>query len=172
MQIKSKNRVQSHGEVYTNQREVNAMLDLVKSETERIDSRFLEPACGNGNFLAEILNRKLKTILANYQSQQDFEHQSLIAISTIYGVDILQDNVSETTDRLCKIIYNLYCNLFKEINLNFCQNILEIISKNIIWGNTLEDNICFYEWVIDGKNISYSKNNLKNMLKNESGVLF
>ena len=54
-QVKSKKRVADHGEVFTNEREVNAMLDLVKNETERIDSRFLEPACGNGNFLAEVL---------------------------------------------------------------------------------------------------------------------
>lgn len=59
-QVKSRERVQQHGEVFTNEREVNAMLDLVKHETERIDSRFLEPACGDGNFLAEILRRKLR----------------------------------------------------------------------------------------------------------------
>ena len=61
-QIKSKERVAEHGEVFTNEREVNAMLDLVKSETDRIESRFLEPACGDGNFLAEILRRKLARV--------------------------------------------------------------------------------------------------------------
>ena len=172
MQIKSKSRVEAHGEVYTNQKEVNDMLDLVQYETQRIDSKFLEPACGNGNFLAEILNRKLKVIQDNYQLQQDFEHRTLIAISSIYGVDILQDNVSESINRLCKIIYNLYCNLFNEINLNFCQSVLEIVSKNIICGNTLEDNLCFYEWSIVRTEIKYSKHYLKNMLENESGVLF
>ncbi len=64
-QVKSKKRVTDHGEVFTNQREVNAMLDLVKHETERIDSRFLEPACGNGNFLAEVLKRKLVVVTAD-----------------------------------------------------------------------------------------------------------
>jgi type I restriction-modification system DNA methylase subunit len=65
-QVKSKKRVADHGEVFTNDREVNAMLDLVKHETERIDSRFLEPACGNGNFLAEVLRRKLKVVDQRY----------------------------------------------------------------------------------------------------------
>ena len=59
-QVKSRARVADHGEVFTADREVNAMLDLVKQDTERVDSRFLEPACGDGNFLAEILRRKLQ----------------------------------------------------------------------------------------------------------------
>jgi len=69
-QVKSKKRVTDHGEVFTNQREVNAMLDLVKHETERIDSRFLEPACGNGNFLAEVLQRKLNVVDQRYSKSQ------------------------------------------------------------------------------------------------------
>lgn len=68
-QVKSKQRVADHGEVFTNPREVNAMLDMVKQETERIDSRFLEPACGNGNFLAEVLRRKL-AVVAGHVSHQ------------------------------------------------------------------------------------------------------
>ena len=67
-QTKSKKRVRDHGEVFTAEREVKAMCDLVKDETERIDSRFLEPACGNGNFLAEILTRKLATVKKLYKS--------------------------------------------------------------------------------------------------------
>lgn len=70
MQVKSKKRVTDHGEVFTNQSEVNAMLDLVKQETERIDSRFLEPACGNGNFLAEVLRRKLHVVIEKYCKSQ------------------------------------------------------------------------------------------------------
>jgi type I restriction-modification system DNA methylase subunit len=95
-QIKTKKRVADHGEVFTNEREVNAMLDLVKQETERIDSRFLEPACGNGNFLAEVLSRKLNVVSARYsKSQLEWEHYSIIAVSSIYGVDILEDNAKE-----------------------------------------------------------------------------
>ena len=67
-QVKSKERVAQHGEVFTNDREVNAMLDLVKQETERIESRFLEPACGDGNFLAEILRRKLEVVTKLYKT--------------------------------------------------------------------------------------------------------
>ena len=91
-QIKSRQRVQDHGEVFTAQREVNAMLDLVKQETERIESRFLEPACGDGNFLAEILRRKLAIVRKNYRrSIPDFEKKSLLALSSIYGVELLPD---------------------------------------------------------------------------------
>jgi type I restriction-modification system DNA methylase subunit len=92
-QVKSRDRVSRHGEVFTKQREVNAMLDLVKHETERIDSRFLEPACGNGNFLAEVLKRKLAVVESRYgKSKLEWERNSLIAISSIYGVDIQEDN--------------------------------------------------------------------------------
>ena len=90
-QVKSRARVSDHGEVFTAQREVNAMLDLVKQETERIDSRFLEPACGDGNFLAEILRRKLAAVRARYRkSPADYEKYAVVAVTSIYGVDILQ----------------------------------------------------------------------------------
>ena len=93
-QVKCKTRVADHGEVFTHEREVNAMLDLVKQETERIDSRFLEPACGTGNFLAEVLNRKLNEVENRYKKNQlDFERYAIIALSSIYGIDILEDNV-------------------------------------------------------------------------------
>ena len=98
-QIKSKKRVRDNGEVFTNEREVNAMLDLVKDETERIDSRFLEPACGSGNFLIEILRRKLTVVKNRYKkSQTEYERNSLIALSSMYGVDILQDNVEDCSE--------------------------------------------------------------------------
>ena len=103
-QIKSKERVSEHGEVYTAEREVNAMLDLVKNETERIESRFLEPACGNRNFLAEILKRKLTVVRRMYgKSKSEYEKYSVIAITSIYGVDLLADNVEECTIRLFDI---------------------------------------------------------------------
>ena len=90
-QVKSRQRVTDHGEVFTAQREVNAMLDLVKQETERIDSRFLEPACGTGNFLVEILKRKLAVVEQRYaKSQIEYERYAILALSSIYGVDILQ----------------------------------------------------------------------------------
>ena len=93
-QVKSKQRVADHGEVFTAEREVNAMLDLVKNETERIDSRFLEPACGDGNFLAEILRRKLAVVKRKYtKSPADYAKNAILAVSSMYGVDILRDNV-------------------------------------------------------------------------------
>src|ERR1035437_8548993 len=86
-QVKSKQRVSDHGEVFTAEREVNAMLDLVKHETERIDSRFLEPACGTGNFLVPILERKLAIVKGRYaKSQLEFERYGIVAVSSIYGV--------------------------------------------------------------------------------------
>ncbi|MBQ3266954.1 MAG: SAM-dependent DNA methyltransferase, partial [Atopobiaceae bacterium] len=85
-QVKSRQRVQDHGEVFTNEREVNAMLDMVKQETERIESRFLETACGDGNFLAEVLRRKLAVVNARYRrSLSEYEKYAFIAVGSIYG---------------------------------------------------------------------------------------
>ena len=100
-QVVSKKRVADHGEVYTSKREVNAMLDLVKNETERIESRFLEPACGTGNFLAEILDRKLTVVQSRYgKNQLEYERYAVLAVSSLYGIDILEDNIKEYQTRL------------------------------------------------------------------------
>ena len=100
-QIKSKERVRARGEVFTAAREVNAMLDLVKDETENIDSTFLEPACGDGNFLDEVLRRKLAVCKKRYgKSAADYEKMSFLACTTLYGVDIMADNVARCRERL------------------------------------------------------------------------
>ena len=100
-QIKSKDRVRSRGEVFTAPREVNAMLDLVKDETENIDSTFLEPACGDGNFLDEVLRRKLAVCVKKYgKNAADYEKFSFLACATLYGVDIMADNVARCRERL------------------------------------------------------------------------
>src|SRR2546430_4124039 len=100
-QIKTKQRVADHGEVLTGTREVNAMLDLVKQETERIESRFLEPACGTGNFLTEILERKLRIVKSRYgKNKWDFERYAVLAVSSIYGIDCQLDNVEKCRERL------------------------------------------------------------------------
>ena len=100
-QTKSKQRVRDHGEVFTADREVKAMCDLVKDECERIDSRFLEPACGNGNFLAEILTRKLFSVKKLYKySPFDYERYAVLAVTSIYGVELLADNAEECRERL------------------------------------------------------------------------
>lgn len=138
-QVKSKHRVTEHGEVFTAEREVNAMLDLVKSETERIDSRFLEPACGTGNFLAAILNRKLAVVESRYKkSQLEWERYAVLAVSSIYGVDILQDNIGECIERLFLIFDTLYTHRFKGNCKEDCRKAVRfILSKNILWGDAL-----------------------------------
>jgi hypothetical protein len=134
-QVVSRKRVADHGEVYTDKREVNAMLDLVKQETERIDSRFLEPACGTGNFLTEILERKLRVVESRYRkSQLDYERYAILAVSSIYGIDILEDNVRECRRRLLDIVDRRYSRLFKE---EFLGAVTFILDRNIIWGDAL-----------------------------------
>lgn len=154
-QVKSKKRVADHGEVFTSEREVNAMLDLVKQETERIDSRFLEPACGTGNFLVEILNRKLKIVTDRYKkSQLEFERNAIIAISSIYGVDILQDNAIECRDRLFEIFDGIYKRLYKYDCKEECRSSVKfLLNRNILWGDALDftnpetkEPIVFSEW--------------------------
>lgn len=102
--VKSKQRVADHGEVFTPQWMVEAMLDLVKGETERIDSRFLEPACGSGNFLMQVLRRKLAAVELKY-AKSDFEkrHFALYGLMCIYGVELLPDNIAECRDNLLAI---------------------------------------------------------------------
>ncbi len=153
-QVKSKKRVTDHGEVFTNQREVNAMLDLVKHETERIDSRFLEPACGDGNFLAEVLRRKLAVVDSRYsKSQVEWERYSVIAVSSIYGVDILEDNASECRERLLGIYLEWYSKTFKQVNNDCVRSVRFLLSRNILWGDALDFTnpetkkpIIFSEW--------------------------
>src|SRR6266436_6631813 len=102
--IKSKKRVADHGEVFTPPWMVDAMLNLVKAETERIDSRFLEPACGSGNFLVQIQRRKLAAVELKF-GRSDFErrHYSLLALMCIYGIELLADNIAECRSHLLEI---------------------------------------------------------------------
>lgn len=154
-QVKSKKRVTDHGEVFTNDREVNAMLDLVKHESERIDSRFLEPACGNGNFLAEILKRKLDVVNQRFKNNQiEWEKNALIAVSSVYGVDILEDNAIECRERLFKIL-SKFCldNFGTNSKIDFFKSIKFIMFRNILWGDALDftnpltkNPIIFSEW--------------------------
>ncbi len=139
-QVISKKRVADHGEVLTGNREVNAMLDLVKQETERIESRFLEPACGTGNFLAVILERKLAVVEKRYgKSQLDFERYAVLAVSSIYGVDIQKDNVEHCRQRLFGIFDLAYLRLFKHKTNDDCREAVRfILEKNIVWGDALD----------------------------------
>lgn len=153
-QVKSKQRVEEHGEVFTNEREVNAMLDMVKQETERIDSRFLEPACGDGNFLSEVLRRKLAVVAERYgKSQLEYERYAFVAVSSIYGVDIMADNVEECRERLYGIVKDVYEQQFKDAcRPEVLGSIRYLLSKNILCGDALTlttsrgEPIVFPEW--------------------------
>lgn len=155
-QIVSKERVTNHGEVFTQEREVNAMLDLVIQETQRIDSRFLEPACGTGNFLTEILKRKLQVVEDRYKSSQlEYEKYAILAVSSIYGIDILHDNVTECRKRLFDLFDERYTEIFKSKTKTECRRSVKfILGKNIIWGDALSlktegenpQPITFAEW--------------------------
>jgi hypothetical protein len=137
--IVSKQRVTDHGEVLTGAREVNAMLDLVAQETERIESRFLEPACGDGNFLTEILTRKLRVVEKRYaRSQLEYERYAVLAVSSSYGIDILEDNVQACRQRLFDIFDENYRRLFKDKTKDGCREAIRfILERNIIWGDAL-----------------------------------
>lgn len=180
MQVKSKKRVADHGEVFTSEREVNAMLDLVKQETERIDSRFLEPACGDGNFLAEILKRKLGVVESRYKKgQTDYERYALIAIGGVYGIDILLDNVEGCRERLYEIFLEKYRSLFgKNLNEQYLESIKFILFRNIIWGDALtletvgmiKEPIVFSEWsLVTGDKVNRRDFSFVSLLDNFSG---
>lgn len=179
-QIKSRKRVVDHGEVFTNEREVKAMCDLVNDETQRIDSRFLEPACGDGNFLAEILDRKLAVVKKKYRrSVMDFEKNSLLAVSSLYGVDIRMDNVIACRERLFKIWDKQYKSVCKkECGEDRRDSIRFILSKNIVCGNALtlhevdekgndiDKPIVFSEWgFVTGPQLSRSEYTFDEILK-------
>ena len=129
-QVKSKQRVADHGEVFTAEREVKAMCDLVKPETERIDSRFLEPACGDGAFLTEILRRKLAVVKRQYgKSPADYEKYSVIAITSLYGVDILEDNAEICRQKLFEIWDAEYTDNTKSQANDQCRETVKFILR-------------------------------------------
>jgi hypothetical protein len=162
-QVKSKQRVKDHGEVFTPDFIVNDMLDLVKNETERIESRFLEPACGDGNFLAQILEKKLEVVKKKYKSSQtEFERMALLAVSSIYGVELLQDNVEACIERLYKLVDEGYTKLYKEKgNDDFRRSIRFVLKRNILQGDALtlkktdgKEHIVFSEWsLVNGSKV-------------------
>jgi hypothetical protein len=153
-QTKSKQRVTDHGEVFTAEREVNAMLDLVKHETERIESRFLEPACGDGNFLAEILRRKLAVVKMRYgKNEDDYERYAVLAVTSIYGVELLTDNTEECRKRLFDIFDGEYSSNCRTLaNDDTREAVRYILRHNILCGDALtlkttdDEPIIFAEW--------------------------
>ena len=179
LQVKSKKRVADHGEVFTNEREVNAMLDLVKQETERIDSRFLEPACGEGVFLMEVLRRKLNVVESRYSKNQiEYEHYAFLAISSLYGIDILQDNVDICKKNLYDIFFSRYEKLFKSsTSKEYLASIRFLLYRNIIHGDALtyktcgfiEEPITFSEWSLAfSGNVQRRDYKLKHLLETKA----
>src|ERR1700687_388235 len=131
--VKSKQRVADHGEVFTPAWMVEAMLDLVKDETERIDSRFLEPACGDGNFLVQILRRKLAAVELKY-GKSDFErrHFALLALMCVYGIELLPDNISECRANLLDIFAE-YLDLDESDDLFLAASY--VLRQNLVHGD-------------------------------------
>jgi N-6 DNA Methylase len=154
-QIKSKKRVADHGEVFTPLWMVEAMLDLVKHETERIDSRFLEPACGSGNFLVRILQRKLAAVELKF-GKSDFErrHYALLALMCTYGIELLEDNIAECRANMLEILAD-YLNLKESDDLFRAASY--VLTQNLVHGDALTmrtsggQPITFAEWGYLGK---------------------
>ncbi len=153
--IKSKQRVADHGEVFTPAWMVEAMLDLVKGETERIDSRFLESACGSGNFLVRVLQRKLAAVELKF-GKSDFEkrHFALFALMCCYGIELLADNIAECRANMLEIFAD-YLDLDESDDLY--RAAFYVLSQNLIHGDALkmrtsdDQAITFAEWGYLGK---------------------
>ena len=177
-QIKSRQRVADHGEVFTNPREVNAMLDLVRDESFRLDSRFLEPGCGDGNFLIEILRRKL-SLLKDIKSQTEWEFKSLIAVGSCYGIDILPDNAEACRTRLEEYVLSQHP-VSERLNARCASNTIQaqrsvveegpyllslryMLQKNIVCGDALTYRttegkpITFCEWTPIAGDMQFSR---------------
>lgn len=183
-QIKDKSRVSNFGEVLTSKREVLDMLNLVNTETSRLDSRFLEPACGDGNFLTEVLNFKLNVLEKNYsKNQYEFEKFSIQIFSSIYGIDILEDNIIFARERLFNQYSDLYSKKFKSnINQKLLNCIKYILEVNLVHADALtlkttknEKFIILSEWSLINDKIKRRDFEYKNLIDYapfEKGTLF
>ena len=153
--VKSKQRVADHGEVFTPEWLVEAMLDLVREETERIDSRFLEPACGSGNFLIHVLRRKLAAVELKF-GKSDFEkrHYALLGLMCIYGIELLPDNIAECRANMLEILAD-YLSLSDSDDLYLAASY--VVSQNLVHGDAMTmlryqgQPITFAEWGYVGK---------------------
>lgn len=153
--VKSKQRVADHGEVFTPAWLVEAMLDLVKHETDRIDSRFLEPACGSGNFLVHILRRKLAAVELKFgKSEFEKQHYALLALMCLYGIELLADNIAECRANMLEILAD-YLNVDESDDLYRAASY--VLSQNLVHGDALSmrthggQPITFAEWGYLGK---------------------
>jgi hypothetical protein len=153
--IKSKKRVADHGEVFTPGWLVDAMLDLVKGEADRIDSRFLEPACGSGNFLIQVLQRKLAAVEIKFgKSEFEKRQYSLLALMCTYGIELLADNIAECRANMLNVLAE-YLNIDDTDELY--RAAFFVLSQNLVHGDALtmraQDGlpITFAEWGYLGK---------------------
>lgn len=161
--VRSKQRVADHGEVFTPSRLVEAMLDLVGPETKRIESRFLEPACGSGNFLVPVLRRKLVTVDARY-GKSEFErlHHGLLALMSIYGIELLSDNVVECREKLFGVFVDA---VSVKLGDEWCTAASVVLAVNIVHGDATAMVTCganpqpitFAEWAYLGKGRYYRR---------------
>lgn len=148
--VKSKQRIADHGEVFTPSWLVEAMLDLVKGESERIDSRFLEPACGSGNFLVQVLKRKLAAVEQKFEkSEFEKRHYALLGLMCIYGIELLDDNIAECRDNMLEILAE-YLNIDESDDLYLAASF--VLFQNLVHGDAMTmrtgegDPITFAEW--------------------------
>ncbi|POZ55060.1 hypothetical protein LYSIN_03357 [Lysinibacillus sphaericus] len=190
--IKSKKRVQNHGEVFTPKRIVKKMLDMpnISEACQNLTSTFLEPAAGEGVFLVEVLKRKMKMVAENYGDDLTrFENYSLLALSTLYGIELLEDNAQKCVMHMYQVYYETYYQQAQNHGAKVKNNVLDsaklIISKNIAQGNFLTklsvngNQIIFSEWqpinirkdakVIKIKRTEYTINDLLDGVQKESG---
>lgn len=154
---RSKQRVADHGEVFTPPELVEGMIELVALEAERIDSRFLEPACGSGNFLIPVLERKLATVEVRYgTSEFEMRHYALLALMSVYGIELLDDNVAECRGRLIRVFLSTVDVNAGDVWHSAAANVLDV---NIVHGDALSmttqgaspEAITFAEWSYAGK---------------------
>lgn len=137
--MKTRQRIIDHGEVFTPPGLVNDMLDLVAHECERVDSRFLEPACGDGNFLAEVLRRKLLTVdKRNARNREKWERETVLAVCSLYGIDLLADNIASCHVRLLEVVRAAHAARFKSpFSEDAARTAAFVLSRNIVQGDAL-----------------------------------
>ena len=172
-QIVSRKRVADHGEVYTAEREVKAMCDLAGDTIADIGSRVLEPACGNGNFLEEILRRKMRTVASLNLSDDGFDCRAAEALSSIYGIDILEDNVAACRERLLAVWKEEYAAVRKRLSFAMEDLGKFLLERNVVQGNALtmttdgEKPIVFSEWAFNNDLVSRTDYDMQKQLKAE-----
>ena len=149
-QVKSKERVRDLAEVFTADREVNSMLDLIGDSSYSVDFRYLEPSCGNGNFTVAILERKMTSVSEKYKKLQDFEFYTIMALASIYGVDIAPDNIKEARQRMKNVIVDRFSDIqnSRQPTDGFYKSVDYILKHNIIKGDMFngEQKIKFTEF--------------------------